>query len=220
MAGDSGPGGTDVGRRIRERREALGLSLEESAGRAGMSVGYLAYLEQNPGASPTSGALARLAAALDTSTRVIAGAGVGVPPGQGPGGPRPVLEALGARECRAFLGDGGVGRALFDEDTGPAAAPVNFKMLGDDIVFRTAAGSPLAAAAASRRVSFEVDHLDEAQGEGWSVLVAGDAHVVSEPGEAEQVASLGITPWAGGDRDTYVRITPAHLTGRRIRVAR
>ena len=58
--------------------------------------------------------------------------------------------------------------------------------------------------------------MDDALGEGWSVLVSGDAHLVSGPPKLEQVTELGISPWAGGDRDTYVRLTAREITGRRI----
>jgi len=66
-------------------------------------------------------------------------------------------------------------------------------------------------------VSFEVDHLDEALAEGWSVLVSGEARVVTDPGELAAVSALGVAPWAGGDRDSYVRIIASEVTGRRIR---
>ena len=68
--------------------------------------------------------------------------------------------------------------------------------------------SELAPSLTHDRVSFEVDHLDEALAEGWSVLVRGNGHVVADPAELEQARRLPITPWAAGDRDLYVRIVP------------
>jgi nitroimidazol reductase NimA-like FMN-containing flavoprotein (pyridoxamine 5'-phosphate oxidase superfamily) len=211
-------GGTDVGRRIHERRRKAGLSREEAASRAGMADSYLAYLETDPDAAPTSAALARLAAALETSTRTMTGAALDLPPGQQSPEQRPVLRPLSADECRAFLGSGGVGRFLFDADRGPVAVPVNYRMLGDDIVFRTEDGTTLAAAAApGQPVSFEVDHLDEALGEGWSVLVSGQAHVITDRAELDEVKSLEIAPWAGGARQNYIRVAAGQVTGRQIR---
>ena len=212
-------GGTDLGRRIREHRDKAGLSLDDAAAGAGMAASYLTYLETSPDAAPTPAALARLAAALGTTTRSITGAGLDLPPGMGPGGKQPVLETLGAQQCREYLGDGGIGRFLFAEDRGPVAVPVNFRMLGDDIVFRTAPGNSIAGGVAQQRVSFEVDHLDEALGEGWSVLVSGHAHTVTGQAELAEVRALGVMSWAGQDRGTYVRIVPAVMTGRRIRTA-
>ncbi|MBO0774261.1 MAG: pyridoxamine 5'-phosphate oxidase family protein [Actinobacteria bacterium] len=210
-------GGTDLGRRIREHRERAGLSRQDAAAGAGMAASYLHYLETSPEASPTPAALARLAATLGTTTPALAGAGMDLPPGQQPPGQRPVLDSLTAAECRSFLGSGGVGRFLFSEPRGPVAAPVNFRMLGDDIVFRTDPGTSLAEGAAQERVSFEVDHLDEALGEGWSVMVSGHARVLSDPGELAEAQALGVAPWAGGNRDVYIRLTPVVMTGRRIR---
>ena len=217
MSTSTGHGGTDLGRRIREHRNRAGLSQQEAAAGAGMAATYLDYLETNPDASPTPAALTRLAAALGTTTRAIAGAGMDLPPGRQPAEQRPVLEPLSAAECRAYLGSGGVGRFLFEQERGPVAVPVNFRMLGDDVVFRTAPGAGQEAGVAQRHVSFEVDHLDEALGEGWSVLISGHAHTVTDPGELEQVRALGVEPWAGDGRETYVRVVPAVVTGRRIR---
>jgi hypothetical protein len=43
--------------------------------------------------------------------------------------------------------------------------------------------------------------------------------VVTAPAELDEVKSLEIAPWAGGARQTYIRIVAAELTGRRIRAA-
>ncbi len=216
MVSDTGHGGTDLGRRIREQRLKAGLSTEETAEQAGMAASYLAYLETNPDAAPTSAALARLAAALHTSTHAITGAGLDLPPGQQLPDQRPALTTLSAAECRAFLGTGGVGRFLFGAAGGPVAVLVNYRMLGADIVFRTGEENSLVAAA-GQPVSFEVDHLDDALREGWSVLVSGHAHVVTDAAELAEVSALGIAPWAGGPKPVYIRIVPARLTGRQIR---
>ena len=210
-------GGTDLGRRIREHRQHARLSPEEVAGRAGMAVTYLAYLEGDPDATPTPATLARLAAALGTSSRELAGAGLDLPPGQTRPDTRPALETLSPAECRAYLGAQGIGRFVFVNTRGPVAVPVNYKMLGDDIVFRTHAWTTIATRAEQRRVSIEVDHIDEVLGEGWSVLASGRAHRVTAAAELEQVKALGVRPWAAGERETYIRLVPTDVTGRRLR---
>ncbi|HEV2377200.1 MAG TPA: pyridoxamine 5'-phosphate oxidase family protein [Streptosporangiaceae bacterium] len=219
MVTSTGHGGTDLGRRIREHREKANLSTEEAAAGAGMATSYLTYLETSPDASPTPAAVARLASSLGTTVHAITGVGMDLPPGRQPLEGCPVLEVLSVAECRAFLDDGGVGRFLFSEARGPVAVPVNFAMFGDDIVFLTTADMAASAADGRETVSFEVDHLDEALAEGWSVLASGHAHTVTGAGELAEAASLHITPWAGGTRDTYVRLVPAVLTGRRIRAS-
>jgi transcriptional regulator with XRE-family HTH domain len=217
MSSDSRDGRGDLGRRIAEQREQAGLSRAQAAGQAGVAPSYLEYLETSPLPNPSQGALARLAAALGTTPAALGGAGLQLPPGQRPAARRPVLEVLSTDQCRAYLAPGGVGRFLYTAPRGPVAMPVNFRMLGGDIVFRTTAATSAAAAAGPERVSFDVDHIDDALGEGWSVLASGAARPVSAPAELREVGALAITPWAGGDRDVYVRITVGEITGRRIR---
>jgi len=212
-------GGTDLGRRILQQRYQAGLTRQEAAARAGMAPSYLKYLETSPSPNPTPSALARLADALGVSVGVLAGA-LRTPPGAEPPIQRPAPESLTPAQCRGYLGAGGVGRVAFTGPRGPEAIPVNYATLDGDIVVRTGRRTSLVTRAAQSRVSFEVDHLDEALAEGWSVMANGLARVVTAPSELETVHSLGIEPWAGGDKDTYLRIAVTEMTGRRIRGSR
>jgi nitroimidazol reductase NimA-like FMN-containing flavoprotein (pyridoxamine 5'-phosphate oxidase superfamily) len=157
---------------------------------------------------------------MGTSSRDLAGAGGDFPSGAEAPAADLVLDVLSAEECLAYLGQRQIGRFVFMDVRGPVAVPVNYKMLGDDVVFRTHAWTSLATRAAQRRVSIEVDHIDEERGEGWSVLVSGRAYRVTEPAELEQVTALDIRPWASGERETYIRIAPTTITGRRLHGAR
>ena len=70
---------------------------------------------------------------------------------------------------------------------------------------------------ADGRVSFQADHLDEALHAGWSVLVHGHAHKVTDEREVKRLEEgTNLEPWAAGSRDVYVRITPARISGRRL----
>jgi transcriptional regulator with XRE-family HTH domain len=220
MAEDADTAGTDLGRRIAEQRERAGLTVAEAAGRAGMAPDYLSYLESAASPNPSQATLTRLAAALDAPPSSLSGAGLNLAPGhQRSAAQHPVLEALTTRQCREHLAGGGVGRFLFVEPRrGPVAIPVNYLMDGDDIVFRTGRQTSIAGAVSQQKVSFDVDHLDDTLSEGWSVLLTGTARIITEPAELEHVAALGIEPWAGGDRDVYVRMSASQITGRRIRV--
>ncbi len=212
-------GGTDLGRRILRERYEAGLTREEAAARAGMAPSYLKYLETSPSPNPTPSGLARLADALGVSVGVLAGA-LRTPPGAEPPVQRPVPEPLSPAQCRGYLGTGGVGRMVFAGQRGLEAIPVNYAMLDGDIVVRTGRHTDMVASAAQTQVSFEVDRLDEALAEGWSVLASGLAQVVTTPAELETVRSLRIEPWAGGSKDIYLRITVNEMTGRRIRASR
>jgi nitroimidazol reductase NimA-like FMN-containing flavoprotein (pyridoxamine 5'-phosphate oxidase superfamily) len=206
----------DLARRVAARRQELGLTREDVAMRAGMSGGYLDYLEHNPEAALTPSALHRLAAALETSPQFLRGGHVDRPPGPGRAGPHPHLDVLSREECVLHLAGGGVGRFVFLAPQGPVALPVNFRYLDGDVLFRTRPTGMLAAAAGTT-VSLEVDHIDEAMSEGWSVLVTGRARLVDDPTELEQAADLDIEPWPGGRREALMRIETEAISGRRIR---
>lgn len=207
----------DLGRRVAERRSELGLPVEEVAQRAGMSPTYLQLVEASPSPQLSRAALWRLAAALEMSVDALSGSGMETPPGRSAPGSRPCLEELDEERCRVLIGPGGVGRVVFVAERGPVAQPVNFAVRGGDVVFRTGSDAALLSALAASAVSFEVDHLDDALSEGWSVLLTGTGEVVEETEELEQVRSLNIAPWAGGEHEVYVRIRPLQITGRRIR---
>lgn len=218
MTANTTPGGTDLGRRICELRGRAGLSCAEAAERAGLSAEYLAYLETSQHSSPTQATLMRLAAALGTSPGALSGAGLTMPPGQRAAAANPVLTSLTAEECLALIGAGGVGRVIFVEaGRGPVAIPVNYRMDGADVVFRTGVTARLAKDIGDGPVSFEVDQLDEALGEGWSALATGTASVITDPAELDRAAALGVRSWAGGERPVYVRLRVRQVTGRAIR---
>jgi transcriptional regulator with XRE-family HTH domain len=216
-AGSANPG--DIGRRVAAERRRQGLGREETARRARMSPGYLAYLEEQP-ADPSMAALIRLADALGTTAAALRGGGADLPPGQGHALLHPRLEDLGPDECRALLSTHGVGRiAVSSPDGRPAVLPVNYEVVRETIAFRTAPDS-LPAAAVGTEVAFEVDHVDDALSRGWSVLAVGPASVVTEPDAVRGLTERAhTTPWPGGEREMWVSIRPTTLTGRRITTA-
>jgi transcriptional regulator with XRE-family HTH domain len=206
----------DVGRRVALRRSELGLTHEEVAHRAGMAPGYVRYLEEQP-ARLTAEALLRLAAALDTTPGALLGGGREAPPGQGPGAASAQLQTLTVEDCWALLRDRGVGRVALEAGGRLVVHPVNFAVVARSVLVRTAADSAVAEAARrGTSVSFEVDNLDEALHEAWSVLLSGPARLaVGE--ELAATAEAAVSPWAGGERHTVVVIVPDEVTGRRIR---
>ena len=207
----------DLGRRVAHRRQELGLTHRDVAQRARMDPGYLDYLEHSPAVALPRGSLIRLAGALETSVEYLRGGEVDRPPGHGRAGPHPHLDTLSKDECEAHLAGGGVGRFVFLAEQGPVALPVNFRLVDGDVVFRTRAEGALAAAAGTT-VGFEVDHIDEAMSEGWSVLVTGRARLLDHPAELEEIIRLGdLEPWPGGHRKALMRIETATISGRRIR---
>jgi nitroimidazol reductase NimA-like FMN-containing flavoprotein (pyridoxamine 5'-phosphate oxidase superfamily) len=205
----------DIGRRVALERARLGLTRTETARRARMAPEYLAYLEERT-ADPSLASLIRLADALGTTVAALRGGGIDRPPGRGQSLLHPQLRDLEGDECRALLSTHGVGRVAVSTPDGPEVMPVNYEVVDDAIVFRTAPGSALAAATGTD-VAFEVDHVDEAMSQGWSVLAVGAARAVTEPGAVRRLADRAHTrPWAGGKRELWISIQPKRLTGRRI----
>ncbi|MEU4514426.1 pyridoxamine 5'-phosphate oxidase family protein [Nonomuraea wenchangensis] len=210
----------DLGRRLIHHRERLGLTREQVAARAEMSAGYVQYLEEHADMTET-GSLHRLADALGTTMDELLGGGLERPPGRGPAMAHPSLEVMDEEECRRLIEPGGIGRVAFSGSHGPTVLPVNYKVHGGAVVFRTAYGGPMdqdlrsGVVGVEIMIAFEVDRIDETRREGWSVLVQGAAHHVPEE-EAAEAAGCEVTPWAGGERHLYVRIVPQQITGRRI----
>jgi nitroimidazol reductase NimA-like FMN-containing flavoprotein (pyridoxamine 5'-phosphate oxidase superfamily) len=118
--------------------------------------------------------------------------------------------------CVRLLQGEAVGRIGVSVDALPAVLPVNYMVLDNQVVFRTAAHSRLARAVLNQVVAFEVDHTDVETMLGWSVLVVGRADELHDPDRLDRVEARGLRPWAGGQRDHLVGIDLDRVTGRRI----
>ena len=133
------------------------------------------------------------------------------------------LEILDEDECVRLVAPGGIGRLVFAGRFDLTVLPVNYVLRNGAILFRTVeAGSTdedlrTRIEHAEYRVAFEVDDFDSETREGWSVLIQGPAHHLDDPGEQADAIAAGVEPWAGGKREHFIRITPARITGRRIR---
>jgi len=129
---------------------------------------------------------------------------------------RRFLKELSPTECFDLLEPGGIGRVGVATAEGVIILPVNYAVAGQAIIYRTAPDT-LLAVYVDTQVSFEVDQGDETLHEGWSVLVQGDAHEVTDDHEVKQLEDkTRLKPWAPGARDVYVRLAPSEISGRRI----
>jgi nitroimidazol reductase NimA-like FMN-containing flavoprotein (pyridoxamine 5'-phosphate oxidase superfamily) len=206
----------DLGRRIAVRRTALDLSREETAAQAGVAASYLQYLEEFPGSAPGRGVLLRLAEVLHTTVTDLAGGDSDLTPGDGRAGSDPTFTELTVQECRELLSTHGMGRVARPTVSGPVIVPVNYSVVDGAIVYRTAPGA-MPSRAAGCQVTFEIDRIDEAFAEGWSVLALGRARAVTDADDVRRLTEHAFsTPWAGGSREEWVRIDALSLTGRRI----
>jgi nitroimidazol reductase NimA-like FMN-containing flavoprotein (pyridoxamine 5'-phosphate oxidase superfamily) len=126
------------------------------------------------------------------------------------------LEVLSRGECLRLLAQTRVGRVVVTDRALPAAFPVNFALLDEDVVFMTTMGSKLEAAEGEEVMAFEADEIDPVLHGGWSVLVQGLASVVTDGDELAQVQALGLEPWAPGGHFQFVRIRAELVSGRRL----
>lgn len=138
--------------------------------------------------------------------------------------PERVMDDLEAGECLRLISPGGIGRIAYGSGGGLAIRPVNYRLIEGAVVFRTTEHGALdedlrtGIDGAEYRVAFEIDELDPERQQGWSVLIQGPAHHLTDA-ERAAYGDAGLVTWAEGDREMYVRITPSRITGRRVRRA-
>lgn len=128
------------------------------------------------------------------------------------------MEVLDGHECRALLASSEVGRIGVVIDGQPLIFPVNYLLDGNCVLVHTDVGSMLTAASLAR-VAFEVDNFDAQTRSGWSVLVQGIGHDVTDALDrtSEHLQTLQLSPWAPGPKPRLLRIDATAITGRRFR---
>jgi hypothetical protein len=126
------------------------------------------------------------------------------------------LEHLSRGECMRLVGSVPVGRIVYTRKALPAVELVNFALADGDIVIRTDSGGKLAAATRGAVVAFEADSVDTAARTGWSVTVVGYSRAVTDSQEIRRLERTGLEPWAPGNRDHFIRISPTIVNGRRL----
>jgi nitroimidazol reductase NimA-like FMN-containing flavoprotein (pyridoxamine 5'-phosphate oxidase superfamily) len=133
------------------------------------------------------------------------------------------IEELDEAESLRLISAGGIGRIAYQSRFGPAVLPVNYRWHDGAVLFRTTRHSALdedlqtGIAGGDYKVAFEIDEIDVAGRQGWSVLVQGPAHHVESDVERAEAEKAGVEPWPAGERELFVRITPSRITGRRIK---
>ncbi len=128
------------------------------------------------------------------------------------------MEVLTEEQCVALLDSSDLGRIGLDIDGQPEIFPVNYATDGKIVVFRTARGTRLDQATTGR-IAFEVDGWDAQTGVGWSVLLKGVAQEVTKGKDpfASTLRERPVRPLAPGERELWIAIYPAEISGRRFR---
>ncbi|MGW3208879.1 pyridoxamine 5'-phosphate oxidase family protein [Streptomyces sp. NPDC001135] len=136
-----------------------------------------------------------------------------------PTGPRRSRE-LDSDEALRLLGSVSFGRIVFTRQALPTVRPVNHVLDNGDIVIRTHEGAALTARAGQADgqgvvVAYEADSIDPDTHLGWSVVVTGYAHLVTDSHELARYEEL-LSPWVNQAMDYAVRIRPDLITGVRL----
>jgi uncharacterized protein len=126
------------------------------------------------------------------------------------------LIELDEAECLRLLAGCIVGRVVFTDAAMPAALPVTYLLDDEEIVFRTGAGSKLAAATRNAVVAFQVDQIDPSTRTGWTVLGIGEAYEVVVPQRLAELAERMPAPWAPNRTAHTIAMPLQRLTGRRL----
>jgi uncharacterized protein len=122
------------------------------------------------------------------------------------------LEVLDRDECLALLAAAHVGRVGVSIGALPTVLPVSYRLIDEQVMFRTGVGSKLDAATVGAVIAFEVDDVDPVSHEGWSVVVTGIAAVVS----GGEVPPSAIPHWPGGEATRVLALPTDLVSGRRL----
>lgn len=127
------------------------------------------------------------------------------------------IQSIDRDRCLELLHGDEIGRLAVMADGGPLILPVNYRMDGESIVFRTDPGLKLDQGLRSHGC-FEIDHFDRVERSGWSVVVAGRLEEIThyESKTWDRIHELPVEPWAGGPKAHWVRLVPSRITGRAV----
>jgi nitroimidazol reductase NimA-like FMN-containing flavoprotein (pyridoxamine 5'-phosphate oxidase superfamily) len=95
--------------------------------------------------------------------------------------------------------------------------PINYVVDGRGLLFRTASGNKLLAAALHSDVALEVDWHDDLS--AWSVVARGHLRQLEED-EEHRVEDLPLHPWVPTLKYDVVELVPEVVTGRYFRLQR
>lgn len=117
-------------------------------------------------------------------------------------------------ECWEFLSMQPIGRLGTAVGGEPEIFPLNFAVADRTIYFHTIPGTKVAEVAINEKVAFEVDQWGPEI--AYSVVVKGTAEILETDADIAAAESTNLVSYLEETRDTWVRITPTHVTGRRL----
>jgi uncharacterized protein len=128
------------------------------------------------------------------------------------------LEVMSREDCESRLRSGYLGRLAVNVDGAPMIYPMNYRYVNGAVHLRTRAGARLAMIVAEGPVpaAFEIDRVDETYHTGWSVVVRGRLEIADEETIRDVLRAQPLRPWAAGQRDYWLRLSAAAVSGRAV----
>ncbi|RNE49711.1 pyridoxamine 5'-phosphate oxidase family protein [Corynebacterium alimapuense] len=128
-----------------------------------------------------------------------------------------VFRSLSAEQSLARLAGVQPGRIVVRRSEEIDIFPVNFVIDEGSIYFRTAEGSKLFTISLNQDVLFEGDGVVD--GTAWSVIIRGNARVLSDSKEISYADSLNLKPWAPTLKYNWVCVSADDISGREFDIA-
>ncbi len=125
----------------------------------------------------------------------------------------PVFRDLSKEESYQYLAreDAQPGRIVVRRKDDMDIFPINYATDGENIYFRTAEGTKLFTVRLNADVLFENDGLTD--GVAWSVVIKGNAQVITSTAEMVAAEDLNLKPWAPTLKYNWVKVVPTEITG-------
>ena len=129
---------------------------------------------------------------------------------------------LSEQECWELFALRTVGRiAYVDADGVQQLLPMNYAVIDEIAYLRTSRESVLGALASGHQaVALQTDHVEDLFQLAWSVTLTGSIAETTDLAVIEQLVEAGRpAPWAPGERDVFLALTPQKIAGRRVKQA-
>lgn len=127
------------------------------------------------------------------------------------------VQRLGADDCWDLLEGEELGRLAYRLVDEVHIVPINYVVDGRSLLFRTASGNKLLAAALHSDVALEIDWHDDTS--AWSVVARGHLHQLEED-QQHRIDGLDLRPWVPTLKYDVVELVPESVTGRYFRLER
>lgn len=127
------------------------------------------------------------------------------------------VQELTVEQCWQLLGDEEFGRLAYRLVDEVHIVPINYLVDNRCLLFRTASGNKLLAAALHSDVAFEIDWRDDRS--AWSVVARGTLRRLGED-EQHRLDGLPQQPWVDTPKYDVVELTPDEVTGRSFQLHR